>query len=500
MALLLLLLVIIIISIIVIIIIIIRIDNSSGFMGIEISVNNNPAQKKMWRHATTTTTTTIVALTRAKKFSCSSSILASFQKKISLPFHCCTFPRFYSTVPSECSSSSTRDTGTTTSKQQEENNETKFNDTASSNGSKQWIQFLKNKCKAYSELMRLDKPIGTYLLLFPCLWSLAFADQFSLVPDPRLTLAFTVGALIMRGAGCTVNDLWDRKFDAMVERTKNRPIASGRVSVPEALAFLTLQLSAGAWILFSQFNADTIIACTASLLLVVLYPLMKRITHWPQAFLGLTFNWGALVGYMAISGFEYYNTSVTIPLYAAGICWTLVYDTLYAHQDKVDDRKVGVKSTALYFGDGFRGKTIMAIFAFLFGVIMLIVGYYGAHYDPRMQSSYYLAVLLSTAHLFYQIYSVNLDNPAHCGQMFRSNRFVGIAILLGIIASNLMKQMDAIEFQKERAELIKSGHDPNLLPQDEELNRARAMYMQLQKDRELTIVERLKLVLHKLGL
>lgn len=463
--------------------------------------------KKMWRHATTSATTGIAAVRRAKRFSCSSSILTSFQKS-SLPFPCYTFTRFYSAFPSESSSTSvpsstssntTASASATTTSKQEEDNET-LGDIASSNKSKTWIQFLKNKYKAYSELMRLDKPIGTYLLLFPCLWSLAFADQFSLVPDPRLALAFTVGALIMRGAGCTVNDLWDRKFDAMVERTKNRPIASGRVSVPEAFAFLGLQLSAGAWILFSQFNADTIIACTASLLLVVLYPLMKRITHWPQAFLGLTFNWGALVGYMAISGFEYYNTSVTIPLYVAGICWTLVYDTLYAHQDKVDDRKVGIKSTALYFGDGFRGKAIMAAFAFLFGVIMLMVGYYGAHYDLRTQSSYYLAVLLSTAHLFYQIYSVKLDNPAHCGQMFRSNRFVGIAILLGIIASNLMKQMDVIEFQKEKVELIKKGHDPNLLPQDEELNRARAMYIQLRKDRELTITERLKLVLHKLGL
>jgi len=358
---------------------------------------------------------------------------------------------------------------------------------------------IRSKLKAYSELMRLDKPIGTYLLLYPCLWSMAFADTFSLIPDPATAIAFSIGALVMRGAGCTVNDIWDRKIDAQVERTKDRPIASGRVSVPEAIAFLGAQLSVGAWILFSQFNVETILACTGSLALVALYPLMKRITNWPQAFLGLTFNWGALVGFLAISGATFYNPMVTVPLYLAGVSWTLVYDTIYAHQDKEDDRTVGVKSTALHFGDGKRGRMILTAFAVLFGLLMIVAGYVGARFDPIDQMSYYLAVLLSTAFLLNMIHTVDLNNAAQCGQKFRANRFVGLVILFGIIGANFSKRVQAMRFEREREALIKQGYDPQLVPVDEELKTASQMYKQLDESKKMSISEKLTLAWKKLG-
>jgi 4-hydroxybenzoate polyprenyltransferase len=173
--------------------------------------------------------------------------------------------------------------------------------------------------KPYLRLARVDKNIGTWLLLFPCLWSMSLGDTFHAIPDPYLAACFTLGAIVMRGAGCTVNDIWDRDIDAKVERTRIRPIASGEVSVPRALLFLSAQAATGLAILL-QFNPQTIAMCASSLVLVAIYPLMKRITHWPQFVLGLTFNWGALVGYCSVMG--YTDWSVVLPLYCAGIAWT----------------------------------------------------------------------------------------------------------------------------------------------------------------------------------
>ena len=357
---------------------------------------------------------------------------------------------------------------------------------------------LSSKLKAYSELMRLEKPIGTYLLLFPCLWSMSLADTFSLIPDPAIALSFALGAVVMRGAGCTINDIWDRKFDSMVERTKNRPIASGRVSVPEAMALVAAQVSVAASILLTQFNADMILACVASLGLVTAYPLMKRVTNWPQAFLGLTFNWGALVGFLAISGATFYQPMVTVPLYLAGICWTLVYDTIYAHQDKVDDRRIGVKSTALHFGDGDSGKRMLYLFTALFCVLMTVTGYF-AQYDFRDQMSYYMSVMVSTAFLANMIRKLDLNNVEMCGQMFRANRFVGVVILLGIIGANFTKRMGAIRYEKERRELIEQGYDPEDIPVDEGIKAVTLMYKQLEESKAMPVVDKLKLVFQKLG-
>ena len=230
----------------------------------------------------------------------------------------------------------------------------------------------------FAKLARLDAPAGTLLLLAPCAWSIALAAPAGALPDPRLLGLFTLGAVLLRGAGCTVNDLWDRDIDARVARTRHRPLACGAVTPAGALVFLGAQLGVGLGVLL-QLNPFAQVLGASSLGLVAAYPLMKRITNWPQAFLGLTFNWGALLvrsehrclalaappgchlrchsrarasarhqGWAAVRG--ELDLAVVGPLYAAGVCWTLVYDTIYAHQDAADDARVGVRSTALHFG------------------------------------------------------------------------------------------------------------------------------------------------------
>ena len=208
-----------------------------------------------------------------------------------------------------------------------------------------WIdRWVPAPVRPYLRLMRLDRPIGTWLLLLPAWWSLALAAPRW--PDLGLMALFALGAVVMRGAGCTVNDIADHKFDAQVARTAARPIPSGAVSVLQALCFLGLQLGIGLAILLC-LNGAALAWGAASLLLVIPYPFMKRITWWPQAWLGLTFNWGALLGWVAVTG---RLDAAPLALYAAGLFWTLGYDTIYAHQDKEDDILIGVKSTALRLG------------------------------------------------------------------------------------------------------------------------------------------------------
>ncbi len=241
-------------------------------------------------------------------------------------------------------------------------------------------------------------------------------------PDFWVLVLFGAGALVMRGAGCTVNDIADRDFDRAVTRTANRPIASGDVGVFQAIVFLGLLLILGLVVLV-QFNLFTIKLGVASLFLVAMYPFMKRFTYWPQAFLGLTFNWGILMGWAAITG----GLGVTcFWLYAAGICWTLGYDTIYAHQDKADDLLVGVKSTALKFGavtpfwlKGFYGATM----------IFLCIG--GVSAD--LTWPYFIGLAVGGGHLIHQIRRVNLDLPSSCLSVFKSNRTFGLIILAGII-------------------------------------------------------------------
>lgn len=199
----------------------------------------------------------------------------------------------------------------------------------------------------YFRIMRLDKPIGSFLLFWPCGWSIALSASPGCLPDLYMLSLFAAGAVIMRGAGCTINDMWDRDIDGKVSRTSSRPLVTKEMTNLDAWFFLGFQLSFGLLILL-ELNWNTILLGASSLGLVIIYPLMKRITNWPQFILGMTFNWGALLGYCAVHGDV--NWAACLPLYAAGISWTVIYDTIYAHQDRIDDLIVGVKSTALRFG------------------------------------------------------------------------------------------------------------------------------------------------------
>ncbi len=288
-----------------------------------------------------------------------------------------------------------------------------------------WVdRWLPPSLRPYARLMRLDRPIGTWLLLLPCWWSTALAAQGW--PDVWLMALFGIGAVVMRGAGCTINDIADRAFDAKVARTAARPIASGQISVPRAIAFLGLQLLIGLAVLV-QLSPFAIAIGAASLLLVVPYPFMKRITYWPQAWLGLTFNWGALVGWAAVTG------SLATPagvLYAAGLFWTLGYDTIYAHQDKEDDVLVGVKSTALALGE----RTVPMLWAF-YGVALLLIGLSG--HLAGLSWPFFAGLVVAGAQLVWQVSTLRTDDSADCLSKFKSNRTFGLILLAAIVAGRL---------------------------------------------------------------
>ncbi len=285
-----------------------------------------------------------------------------------------------------------------------------------------WIDRLAPPAwRPYLRLARLDRPIGTWLLLFPGWWSIALAGSGR--PDLGLMALFAVGAVVMRGAGCTVNDILDRDFDARVERTRSRPIPSGQVSVRQALAFLAVQLLIGLAVLV-QMNGFSVALGALSLVLVFTYPLMKRITWWPQAFLGLTFNWGALLGWAAVRGELDWPA---LALYAGGIAWTLGYDTIYAHQDKEDDARIGVKSTALRLGD--RSKI------WIYGFYTLAFIGFGLAGRLAGAGPYFLPVLtLGALHLSWQVATWRPDDQGDCLAKFKSNRWFGWILLAAILA------------------------------------------------------------------
>jgi 4-hydroxybenzoate polyprenyltransferase len=286
-----------------------------------------------------------------------------------------------------------------------------------------WVdRFLPASLAPYARLARLHRPIGTWLLLFPGWWSLALASPAK--PDLRLMALFAVGALLMRGAGCTLNDIVDREFDAKVARTATRPIPSGAVSVRAATIFLVLQLLL-ALIVLLQLNLFAIGLGAASLVLVATYPFMKRITYWPQAFLGLTFNWGALLGWAAATGGL---DQAPILLYVGGIAWTLFYDTIYAHQDKEDDALIGVKSTALRLGPATRPWLILfAIPALAFWALAFLAAGLGW--------GAYLGLAAAAALLLRQIIATDFDDPADCDAKFNAHRWLGWMLLAGILIS-----------------------------------------------------------------
>ncbi len=282
--------------------------------------------------------------------------------------------------------------------------------------------------RPYLRLARLDRPIGIWLLLFPGWWAIALGDAAAsdaFAPSWQLYLLFACGALLMRSAGCVVNDMLDRDFDAKVARTATRPIPSGELSLLQAGLFLLPLLSVSLIILL-QMNVLTILLGCASLLLVFAYPLMKRITYWPQAWLGLTFNWGALLGWTAVTGSFGWPSLL---LYIGGIAWTLGYDTIYGHQDKEDDALIGVKSTALRLGS----TTKRWLLAF-YGLTLLLFGLAGQ--AAGLLWPFWLGLATVALHFLWQVLDLKMDVPGDCLAKFKSNRFVGWLLLAGILAGS----------------------------------------------------------------
>ena len=279
--------------------------------------------------------------------------------------------------------------------------------------------------RPYLRLMRFDRPIGAWLLLFPCWWGQALAELSLGRPYPNAwyLALFFAGAFLMRGAGCTYNDIVDRDYDARVARTAARPIPSGQVSVAEAQMFLAVLCLAGLAILL-QFNLFTIALGAASLLLVAVYPFVKRFTYWPQLVLGLTFKWGALVGWAAVTGSL---SPAPIVLYAGCVLWTIGYDTIYAHQDKEDDLAIGLKSTALKFGDA----TPRWLVAFYAGAVVLwaIAGAIGG-----ARVAFFLALGFVAAQLTWQVATLDTADSGNCLARFKSNQLVGWLLIIGLAA------------------------------------------------------------------
>eukprot|EP00092_Neocalanus_flemingeri_P059090 GFUD01070540.1.p1 GENE.GFUD01070540.1~~GFUD01070540.1.p1 ORF type:complete len:408 (+),score=104.08 GFUD01070540.1:56-1279(+) len=294
------------------------------------------------------------------------------------------------------------------------------------------VSSLPSPLQPYLRLARLDKPIGSWLLFWPCGWSLCLATPAGQLPDLKLLAVFGVGAFVMRGAGCTINDMWDRDIDKAVERTRDRPITSGQVTLFDALVFLGGQLGLGLLILL-ELNWYSVLLGAASMGLVVTYPVMKRFTYYPQFVLGLAFNWGALLGWSALSGTC--NWSVVLPLYAAGISWTMIYDTIYAHQDKYDDVIIGMKSTAIKFGD--QTPVCLSCFATTMVLCLLYCGWTTGQTFP-----FYLSLLGVGGHLAHQIVTLDINNRDDCASKFVSNRWVGLGVFLGILAGTLVKEKE----------------------------------------------------------
>jgi len=276
--------------------------------------------------------------------------------------------------------------------------------------------------RPYGRLARWDRPIGTWLLLFPCWWSLALATGPDLTRLAGWMAIFALGAVAMRGAGCTWNYIMDRDVDAGVERTRGRPLPAGETTVRKALVWLALQALVGAAILL-KFNPFAVVVALASLLIVALYPLAKRVTTWPQLVLGLAFNWGALLGIAAVEGRV---SAAAVALYLGGVAWTLVYDTIYAMQDQRDDAIVGVRSTARRFEGAPRAW--LALFAVLTVALWALAGALA-----RLEASYGFGLALIALHLAWQVATVKPHDAADCLAKFRANRWIGWVMLAAIL-------------------------------------------------------------------
>ncbi|TBW34987.1 4-hydroxybenzoate octaprenyltransferase [Siculibacillus lacustris] len=289
---------------------------------------------------------------------------------------------------------------------------------------------LPRAVRPYARLARWERPIGWWLLLWPCWWSAALAADAAGRPWPKpLHLAlFMIGAIAMRGAGCTWNDLVDRDIDAAVARTRSRPIPSGQVSIRAAWAFLGLQALVGLVVLV-QFDRFTIVLCLSSLGIVAIYPFMKRITDWPQAFLGLAFSWGALVGWSA--ALQRLDVAPVV-LYLGCILWTIGYDTIYAHQDKEDDAIVGVRSTARFFAGATRRWLVG-----LYGAAILC--HAGAFALAGVGLLAWIGLAGFALHLAWQVIRLDIDDPDACLALFRANRWAGWILFAGLVADGLRR-------------------------------------------------------------
>jgi 4-hydroxybenzoate polyprenyltransferase len=284
--------------------------------------------------------------------------------------------------------------------------------------------------RPYLRLSRLDRPIGSWLLLMPCWWSAALAAGISghIKSLPLTIVLFFIGAFVMRGAGCTWNDITDRDLDAKVERTRSRPIPAGQVSVTQALIFLVAQALIGLVVLL-QFNRFAIFTGIASLLIVAIYPFMKRITWWPQVVLGLAFSWGALMGFAA----EFARIDlVALVLYAGAIAWVIGYDTIYAHQDAEDDALIGIKSTALLFGE----KTKPALAAF-YGLAVVLIG--AALWLAAVRWPAWTGLAAFATHLAWQIRRLQIGNSTLCLKLFKSNRDAGLLLFAGLLVDAVLR-------------------------------------------------------------
>jgi 4-hydroxybenzoate polyprenyltransferase len=295
-----------------------------------------------------------------------------------------------------------------------------------------WVdRFAPARLRPWLRLIRADRPIGVWLLLWPCWWSLALAARATNdVPDLYYLILFAIGAYAMRSAGCIYNDILDRDIDAQVGRTRARPLAAGQISVKSAVVFMMALCSVGLWVLL-QFNPFAIALGFASVGLVLVYPLMKRITFWPQAVLGLAFGWGALMGWTASFA------SVAIPtllLYAATVSWIIGYDTIYAHQDREDDASIGLKSTALKFGEatkvwlaGFYGFTIVALAA--------------AGWIVGARWVFLLFLAAAALQFAWQITTLRVDDAENCLVRFRSNTWIGFLVFMGLTLDSVVLEL-----------------------------------------------------------
>ena len=309
-----------------------------------------------------------------------------------------------------------------------------------------WIdRRIPRPVRPFLKLMRIDRPIGTWLLLWPCWWSIGLSAHHAAPasgggtipgwaptglwgggwPDPVLFVLFGIGALLTRGAGCTFNDILDRDLDAAVERTRSRPIPAGQVSVTQAAMFMIALWLLALFVLLG-FNEFALWVGVASLLPAFVYPFSKRFTHWPQFFLGLAFNWGALLGWAAVASTLSWAAFV---LYGAGIAWTLAYDTIYAHQDREGDALFGVRSTALLLSDATR-PWLVGFFA------VTIAGIGVAGWLSGLAWPFYAGLTVAAGQAIRQVRGVRLDEAGNCLAIFKSNKWFGWIVFAAIVAGS----------------------------------------------------------------